>query len=242
MAGVFRSAHRRIRSSYSKILTRRLWRRHCSPSQSTIISTSLFIRSVVSAANPKSPFDAITLRILRNEIEYQSDYAPPHLPAMRFNSFSVEDRPGMQWITLKGKFGGTEDIKIEATMFDGCKSVPKLGDDSDGEEDLRLHSSVLVDISKRDGSDYLEFVCSAWPDSLEIQKLYVLKRDRMLSRPYMGPDFRKLSGEIQTEFREFLAERRIDKELAVFLHEYMMNKDRCELIRWLATVKTFVER
>ena len=79
MAGVFRSAHRRIRSSYSKILTRRLWRRHCSPSQSTIISTSLFIRSVVSAANPKSPFDAITLRILRNEIEYQSDYAPPHL-------------------------------------------------------------------------------------------------------------------------------------------------------------------
>ena len=117
---------------------------------------------------------------------------------MRFNSFSVEDRPGMQWITLKGKFGGTEDIKIEATMFDGCKSVPKLGDDSDGEEDLRLHSSVLVDISKRDGSDYLEFVCSAWPDSLEIQKLYVLKRDRMLSRPYMGPDFRYRSSQIQS--------------------------------------------
>ncbi|CAK9317516.1 unnamed protein product [Citrullus colocynthis] len=237
MSGVFRSVHRQ-----GKILTRRLGRRHCSPSRSTVISTSLFTKPFVSAADPKSPFDAITLRVLRNEIEYQSDYAPPHQPATTFSSFTVEDRPGMQWITLKGKFGDTEDIKIEATMFDGCESVPKLGDDSDDEEDLRLHISVLVDISKGDGSEDLEFVCSAWPDSLEVQKLYVVKRDRMLARPYMGPDFRKLSGGIQMKFREFLAERRIDKELAVFLHEYMMNKDRCELIRWLGTVKSFVER
>ena len=55
-------------------------------------------------------------------------------------------------------------------------------------------------------------------------------------------DFRKLSGAIQTKFREFLAERGIDKELAVFLHEYMMNKDRCELIRWFKSVESFVER
>ncbi|XP_023524355.1 uncharacterized protein At2g39795, mitochondrial-like [Cucurbita pepo subsp. pepo] len=241
MSAIFRSSHRKIRS-YSTFFTRRLWCRHSSPSRSTIISKSLFTRPFVSAAYPKSPFDAIALRVLRNEIEYQSNYAPPHQPATRFGAFSVEDRPGMQWITLKGKFGDTEDIKIEATMFDGCESVPKLGDDSDGEEDLRLHISVLVDISKGEGSEDLEFVCSAWPDSLEVQKLYVLKRDMSLARPYMGPDFRKLSGKIQTKFREFLAERGIDKELSMFLHEYMMNKDRCELIRWLGTVESFVER
>lgn len=113
----------------------------------------------------------------------------------------------MQWITLKGKFGDTEDIKIEATMFDGCESVPKLGDDSDDEEDLRLHISVLVDISKGDGSEDLEFVCSAWPDSLEVQKLYVVKRDRMLARPYMGPDFRYGLSQILSypSFCEFVA-------------------------------------
>ncbi|XP_022150088.1 uncharacterized protein At2g39795, mitochondrial [Momordica charantia] len=242
MSGVFRSAHREIRSSYSRIFNPRLWRRHCSPSRSTIISTSLFTRPFVSAANPKSPFDAIALRVLRNEIEYQSNYAPPHQPVTKFNSFSVEDRPGEQWITLRGKFMDTEEIKIEATMFDGCETVPRPGDDSDGEEDLRLHISVLVDISKGDGSDDLEFMCSAWPDFLEVQKVYVLRRDRMLARPFMGPDFRKLSGEIQTKFREFLAERGIDNELTLFLHEFMMNKDRCELIRWLGTVKSFVER
>lgn len=90
---------------------------------------------------------------------------------------------------MRGKFGDSEDIKIEVTMFDGYESVPKTGDDSSG-EDLRLHISVLVDISKGDGSNDLEFLCSAWPDSLEIQKVYVLRRGRMPAEPYLGPDFR----------------------------------------------------
>lgn len=108
---------------------------------------------------------------------------------MKFKSFMVQDRPGEQWITMKGKFGDTEDIKIEVTMFDGYELLPKLGDDCSG-ENVRLHISLLVDISKEDGSNDLEFICSAWPDSLEVQKVYIIRRDRMLAKPYMGPDFR----------------------------------------------------
>ena len=107
---------------------------------------------------------------------------------MEFNSFNVEDQPGEQWIRLRGKFGENETIKIEATMFDGSVIVPKPGDDSSG-EDVRLHISLLVDISKGEGCD-LEFICSAWPDHIEIQKVYILNRDRSLSQPYMGPNFR----------------------------------------------------
>lgn len=92
-------------------------------------------------------------------------------------------------MVMKGQFGEHEDIKIEVTMFDGCMSVPRTGDDQVG-EDLRLHISVIVDISRKDGSDALEFVCSAWPDTLEIHKIYVLNRDNAVARPYMGPDFR----------------------------------------------------
>jgi complement component 1 Q subcomponent-binding protein len=90
---------------------------------------------------------------------------------------------------MRGKFGDAESIKIEATMFDGCVPVPRLGDDSSG-ADMRLHLSLLVDISRDDCGDELEFLCSAWPDLLEVQKVYTLRRDRMLARPYMGPDFR----------------------------------------------------
>ncbi|KAH7574076.1 hypothetical protein JRO89_XS03G0248300 [Xanthoceras sorbifolium] len=191
----------------------------------------------------KSPFEANILRILRSEIDYQSDYAPPHQPVTKFNSFAVEDRAGEQWMTMNGKFGDSEDIKIEATMFDGFVSVPRVGDDATG-EDTRLHISVIVDISKRDGPETVEFVCSAWPDALEIHNIYVFStsRDNKLVRPYIGPHFGKLSGELRRTLREFLEARGVNDELSVFLHEYMLNKDRIELVRWLQNLKYFVEK
>nr|XP_016486926.1 PREDICTED: uncharacterized protein LOC107807121 isoform X3 [Nicotiana tabacum]XP_033515027.1 uncharacterized protein LOC104108036 isoform X3 [Nicotiana tomentosiformis] len=109
-----------------------------------------FSRTHASEATQKSPFESNILRILRNEIEYQSDYAPPHPPVTQFNTFMVEDRPGEQWITLRRKFGSDEHIKIEATMFDGSITVPKSSDENIG-EDVRLHISVLVDIWKGQG-------------------------------------------------------------------------------------------
>ncbi|KAL6212988.1 hypothetical protein ACLB2K_018203 [Fragaria x ananassa] len=194
-----------------------------------------------SEALPTSPLSSSILRILRTEIEYQSDSAPPHQPPTKFNSFVVEDRPGEQWITMRGKFGDSEDIKIEVTMFDGYESVPKTGDDSSG-EDLRLHISVLVDISKGDGSNDLEFLCSAWPDRLEIQKVYVLRRGGMPAKPYLGPDFRDVNEEIQKKLCGYLEARGVNDELSLFLHQYMMNKDRIELIRWLGNLKLAVEK
>lgn len=41
---------------------------------------------------------------------------------------------------------------------------------------------------------------------------------------------------------QFLEARGVNDELSVFLHEYMMNKDRIELIRWLCGLKSFVEK
>lgn len=108
----------------------------------------------------------------------------------KFSAFMVEDRPGEQFLTLRGRSTIDENIKIEATMFDGYGTVsPKLRDE-DTELNPQLHISLLVDISKGEGSDMLEFVCSAWPDRLVIDKLYVLALDGKLSRPYIGPDFR----------------------------------------------------
>jgi len=110
-------------------------------------------------------------------------------PDTKFNSFTVEERRGEQVVTIKGKFGECEDIRIEATMFDGCEHVPAYGDDSSG-VNVRLHLSLIVDISKGEGENELEFVCSAWPDSLNVEKVFLLRRGRMAARPYIGPDFR----------------------------------------------------
>lgn len=54
--------------------------------------------------------------------------------------------------------------------------------------------------------------------------------------------FRNLSGELRKTLREYLEARGVNDELSGFLHNYMMNKDRIELIRWLGNVKSFVEK
>ena len=52
---------------------------------------------------------------------------------------------------------------------------------------------------------------------------------------------RKMDAKLQKALKEYLEARGVNDELAVFLHEFMVNKDRTELIRWLGNVKTFVE-
>lgn len=54
--------------------------------------------------------------------------------------------------------------------------------------------------------------------------------------------YRELDDELQDSLYEFLEARGINDELAAFLHEYMKNKDKTEFIRWMGTVKTFIEK
>lgn len=54
--------------------------------------------------------------------------------------------------------------------------------------------------------------------------------------------FRELDDELQNSLYEYLEERGVSDELAGFLHEYMRNRDKIELIRWLGTLKSFVEK
>lgn len=106
-------------------------------------------------------------------------------PISEFNSFKVDERPGEQWIRLSRKFGEHEEIKIEVTMFDG--SVPmKMNDDK---EDLKLRVTLIVDVVKGKDSDILEFVCSGWPDGIEIRNVFTRGHDGIKDQPYMGPKF-----------------------------------------------------
>lgn len=189
---------------------------------------------------PYSLFESKIIRLVRNEIQYQSDYAPPHQPVAEFDRFMVEDRPGEQWITLRGKSAEDENIKIEATMFDGSVFAPKSGGESTGEE-VRLHISLLVDIWKGEQNELMEFVCSAWSDALEIQKVYIFRHGGFPTRPYMGPNIKDMSTKLQNGFYEFLRTRGVNDDLSKFLHEYMMNKDRIELIQWLLKLQSVIE-
>ncbi|KAJ8452852.1 hypothetical protein Cgig2_014615 [Carnegiea gigantea] len=167
--------------------------------------------------------------------------SPPQPPA-GVNGFKVDERPGEQWISLEKKFGENEEIKVEVTMFDGSAPVTKSGDkNSQLGEEVQLHITLIVSIFKEESNQVLEFICSAWPDALDINKVYLRERAKMPRQPYTGPPFRELDDELQDSLYEFLEERGIDDSLCSSLHRYMNYKDRAEYIRWMRSLKSAIE-
>lgn len=94
-------------------------------------------------------------------------------------------------------------------MFDGAIPGPNAG--SGGVGDHLLHITMVVNISKK-GGNVLEIMCSVWPDSIEIDKLFIKKRENMPAQPYAGPEF-KYDNLFSLLFRSFLWIEVISKKL-----------------------------
>ncbi|KAF4353758.1 hypothetical protein F8388_024327 [Cannabis sativa] len=131
----------------------------------------------------KSAFDGNLQRLLRNEIQYELEASPPDQPVTKFDSFRE------QWVSLKRKFED-EDIKIEATMFDGVVTSSKTGAPVVGKDDVEFHISTIVNITEEGSGHLVEVVCSAWPEEIEIDSVSIRKQENLPAKPYPGPVFK----------------------------------------------------
>lgn len=52
---------------------------------------------------------------------------------------------------------------------------------------------------------------------------------------------RDLDSRLQQGLMDYLRERGVDVELSIFLHDYMTNKDRFELLNWMEVIKAYIE-
>ncbi|KAM0035650.1 putative mitochondrial glycoprotein [Helianthus debilis subsp. tardiflorus] len=189
----------------------------------------------------KTAFEDRIRRLIRNDIQYELDRSPLTQLVSKFKSFSVDERSGEQWIRLSKKFGDNEEIKLEVTMFQ--VSAPPAKDGSlTTANDLELYISMVVDVFKDEDSGILEFVCNVWPDSIEIDKVFMRDQDGMTGKPYLGPPFNDLDDELQSSLYDFLESRGINDELAAFLHKCMQHKSKNEYIRWMGNIESFVAR
>ncbi|XP_048531507.1 uncharacterized protein At2g39795, mitochondrial-like [Triticum urartu] len=199
-------------------------------------------------ASLRSPLDERLLRLLRSEISYVADRRPPHQPPTGFKSFAVEDRPGEQWVRLRaarrGAGAGEEAIKIDATLFDGVAELPPDASLFNRVEALeqgpRLHLSLIVEVARADR--VLGFICSAWPDQLAVRHVLTLRGAGAATDDRGARDFTKLEPAEREVVKKFLQEREVDAELAEFLHDYVANKEKMEMLQWLKTVESFVEK
>ncbi|BAF23813.1 uncharacterized protein At2g39795, mitochondrial [Oryza sativa Japonica Group] len=199
----------------------------------------------------RSAFSDRLLRSLRSEISSRRAPSPPPSAA----PFAVDDRPGEQWIRLRRAFGGDDDdekeeVRVDATMVDGATAPTRSGevagagpDDAAGPQ-LRMHISVNVEVTKAARRDLaLTFECSAWPDEMEVERVYPVRRGGpAAAQQYMGRQFSELDDEMQSTVHDYLEHRGVNDELAAFLHSYMENKEQTELVRWFKNVECFIKK
>ncbi|KAF8700692.1 hypothetical protein HU200_034041 [Digitaria exilis] len=205
-----------------------------------------------TVVSPRSPLDDRLHRLLRSEITYLAERRPPYPPPRSFKSFAVEDRPGEQWVRLRSRAGDDEEVKVEATMFDGAaepipEDAPLFRRVESLERGPRLHLSLIVEVTRADRVP--GFICSAWPDELAVRHVLTLRAGGGGGAGASsdgggrgGRNFEKLGAEEREAVTKFLEERQVDGELAEFLHDYMANKEKMELLRWLKTIETFVDK
>ncbi|PIA56171.1 hypothetical protein AQUCO_00700491v1 [Aquilegia coerulea] len=152
--------------------------------------------------------------------------------------YSIEDNPGTKWIRLKSKckdddkHGVTVDARMEfhVQRYNSCK------------EELEHSISLLVSVEMPELCNNIQFLCSAWPNRhLHIHKVVFVRRDGITKVPFLGPDYINIAYENRLKLVELLDDRGLNIEFDVFLHEYMRNKEKTELIRWMEKIKSFVE-
>jgi len=102
----------------------------------------------------------------------------------------VDGRAGDRWITLKKRYAD-EDIKLEVTMFDGAVPAPTPTAEGSviNSDEMRMHITVIVTISKGESGGELQITCSAWPDCVEIKKVFIRANENIIDEPYAGPEF-----------------------------------------------------
>ncbi|KAG2645167.1 uncharacterized protein At2g39795, mitochondrial-like [Panicum virgatum] len=232
-------------------MARALLRRACALSAAAApprLASALASTSTVAPL--RSPLDDRLHRLLRSEITYLAERRPPYPPPRSFKSFAVEDRPGEQWVRLRSRAGADEEVEVEATMFDGAaeplpEDAPLFRRVESLERGPRLHLSLIVEVTR--GDRVLGFICSAWPDELAVRHVLALRAgsggaSSDGARGGGGRSFVKLGAGDREAVTKFLKEREVDEELAEFLHGYMANKEKMELLRWLKTVESFLDK
>lgn len=151
----------------------------------------------------KSPMEANLLRILRNQIQNHTEYAPLyqvavsgqiHLLLFRSSSICMKlicvfficiVQPATELGAFQVTYKPREQL-IELTGKYGqnediriqtttfdCCVIVPLTGEGPSRGEERHHLSLRIHITKGDGSKPLEVICSSWPDFLEVQKFWV---------------------------------------------------------------------
>ncbi|KAK7462848.1 Mitochondrial acidic protein mam33 [Stygiomarasmius scandens] len=175
--------------------------------------------------------------------------------------WEIEDLPYHDEVTLSRKFGNENlrlmfsivDIRAEeAEDFENEEAVAEENEEQEHDAldvyPIRASLSITkdsvpgaltVDMSCQEGQFMMDNV-SFYRDGKLATEL-TAEADWKRRGLYMGPQFETLDIGLQEEFEKFLQERGINESVALFIPEYAEWKEQAEYVKWLESVKGFVD-
>jgi complement component 1 Q subcomponent-binding protein len=179
--------------------------------------------------------------------------------------FTIDDQEGTGEVRLTAQHGGGGE---QITISFHCQDLHRIErndweihedeveDDSelDMDDDDEFQDATNFKVEVKKGSSSLVFTCFAF-DTVNIEairhqtgvsssptsKSRSLLGSTILGEFYEGPIFEELDSDLQDSFYDYLAERHIDDNLAVFIQMYGEYKEQKEFTEWLRSVGKFVQ-
>ena len=113
------------------------------------------------------------------------------------------------------------------------------------DEEAALH--FIVNVSKGDGGEMLEFSCATDGETVEVRNVrYESLADAeeddadLLAVSYPGPNYDELDEAVQEEFHRYLEARGVDHVLANYIAELHVHKEQELYTDWISKVRGFV--
>lgn len=193
--------------------------------------------------------------VLQREVEEEKAncFEGEELEALRAKVdevFKLQETPGCMDIFLEGTVGA-ESIKItfnaqntvelEEDEYEEDEEEAEDDEEEEDEEDELPGVRFTADVTR--DNEGLQFDCVA-SSNLTVERVRYLKdfaKDAEDETLYFGPNFIDLELDVQDHFYSYLAERKIDDELAQFITQFADLKEQREYLAFLQDSARFVK-
>lgn len=148
--------------------------------------------------------------------------------------------------TIQEKVGSSEVVMTRKhknetiTVTFNCQDISEFddGEEAEDEQSLGVAINFLVEIAKN--NEKVLFTCSA-TDALQVTGIKYTSADKPNDdiEGYAGPNLEDLEEAVQEEIFSYLADRKIDDDLAYFVLSYSREKEQKEYVNWLDKVSNF---
>jgi len=195
---------------------------------------------------------------LEAEIQYEKEAGFDTVPDFvkeftKAGVWTIDDATGHDEVTLKRSFGNeTVSIVFSIADIDTPQSEVE-GEEAEEEANVSYPVRCSITISKpKNAPGALAIDTLAQEGAFVIENIAYYK-DASLATDltaeadwkrrglYIGPQFDHLDVGVQEEFEKFLDERGVNSTVALFVPEYAAHKEQREYMKWLESVKSFID-